>query len=250
MRKRENPSVPENIFSAEVIIQDKETAAEESTPIEEEEKHNNDDNKMLIGGPNLHEESLTCTHEQPAGVEEEEGRSGAGSVESHVESPHFNTVVTSEPQPKTLPNIENNSKLDKKIEINEGNISENVVVDDLSDSDIQERNLIKMRKNVSIDTVSECFSDQIVIEDLSVIEKKHNREMSSPADSETELDPSRFVSYPDDLRPSYRLPQRLTSRRSTMFLQSSLCCCQRTRERRDTEERGCWTSIFCCLRIK
>ena len=240
-----------------MIIQDKESAAEESTPIEEEEKqekHNNDDNKMLIGGPNLHEESLTCTHEQPAGVEEEEDRSGAGSVESHVESPHFNTVVTSEPQPKTLPNLENNSKLDTKIELNEANISQNVVIDNLSDSDIQDGNLIKMRKNVSIDTVSECFSDQIVIEDLSVIEKKDNREMSSqadsPAESETELDPSRFVSYPDDLRPSYRLPQRLTSRRSTMFLQSSLCCCQRTRERRDTEDRGCWTSIFCCLRIK
>ena len=61
------------------------------------------------------------------------------------------------------------------------------------------------------------------------------------------------MNYPEDLRPSYRLPQRLTSRRSTAFFYSSICCgdlkevfgvnnyddpCESDSEQQ--KKKGCW----------
>ena len=114
-------------------------------------------------------------------------------------------------------------------------------------SRVSEKQIEEEKKEVKIssvaDTISDALSDQVLIEDLSDLEI---------TDPRPPIDPSRFVAYPDDLRPSFRLPQRLTSRRSTVFLQSSLCCCQASRERRDSgsDKRGGLGWIFCCFRNK
>ena len=66
-------------------------------------------------------------------------------------------------------------------------------------------------------------------------------------------DTSMFVNFPDDLRPSCRLPQRLTSRRSTAFFYSSACCgdlrdiscCTNSSDFKEDVEnikpKGCWS---------
>ena len=56
---------------------------------------------------------------------------------------------------------------------------------------------------------------------------------------------TQYVNYPHDLRPSHRLPQRMSSRRSTALIYRSLCCglCQTfdTDTWEDVDKnRGCW----------
>ena len=53
---------------------------------------------------------------------------------------------------------------------------------------------------------------------------KLNPNSEASSSSESDVDTSVYVNYPEDLRPSRRLPQRLTSRRSTTLLPASLLC--------------------------
>ena len=53
---------------------------------------------------------------------------------------------------------------------------------------------------------------------------KLDPESEASSSSESDVDTSCYVNYPEDLRPSRRLPQRLTSRRSTTLLPASLLC--------------------------
>ena len=74
----------------------------------------------------------------------------------------------------------------------------------------------------------------------------HESDDKSDVSSEFEVDTSCYVNYPDDLRPSVRLPQRLTSRRSTVLLSASLLCTGADTdqdwdlEREKRGHRGCW----------
>ena len=176
------------------------------------------------------------------------------SLEDKVEDESCQSDVVSLNPGDSQPETKWEDNPDQTLELNAENISESLsnksVMQELSDNDINDDELeVKVNKMVSIESGSDCFSDQIVREDLAE-RRWEDRGVSCPGSSlegsRSELDPGRFVSYPEDMRPSYRLPQRLTSRRSTMFLQRSLCCCQRTRE---VESDGWgWTSLFCCLR--
>ena len=118
-----------------------------------------------------------------------------------------------------------------------------IVLKIYNEKNYEKLQLWKEVRIVSVDDTISCFSHEGLIEELS------DQEIKDQLAGEPHLDPSRFVSYPDDLRPSFRLPQRLTSRRSTVFLQSSLCCCQASRERREPgSDYGGLSWLFCCFR--
>ena len=58
----------------------------------------------------------------------------------------------------------------------------------------------------------------------SIMSKPCNPSIRSSRQASVSIDPATFVNYPKDQRPSFRLPQRMTSRRSTIFPTPSLCC--------------------------
>ena len=270
-RPRAGPPISDNIVVPQVIIQHADL--EPSTPLIPEviqepflepftreretvlefssDKTGNNSDQILSDGLDLFEESSPSTSRSNNPEEADKFEEDCVSVSniSDIEPESSTLTLVSDPAPHPgerdhvdwcLPNLVNNPMFHGTSDSLPG---ENV------SSRLAEKQNEEEKKEVKIvnveDTISYSFSDQFLMEDLSDIELK-----DAPA-SQPHIDPSRFVSYPDDLRPSLRLPQRLTSRRSTVFLQSSLCCCQGSRERRDSGSDNTGLSwIFCCLRTK
>lgn len=231
----DNIIVPENLQDtlSEPITAEKEADLKFSVS-----KTGNNSNPVFSGGLDLFEEfSWSYKPEQADKIEENCSINNNSDIVN--ESSELNLVtdhVAHQSEVDSLPNLVNSPMVDRT--------SYNLPGENDS-SRLFTKQIEEEKKEVKIvgveDTISDSFSEDLLLEDLSNIEITEK----IVAESQPHIDPSRFVSYPDDLRPSFRLPQRLTSRRSTVFLQSSLCCCQASRENR----RGLsW--IFSCFRTK
>ena len=247
------PLISDNIIIPEIKQEDthlEPLTVEKETCLKfpENKTGNNLDQIILSEGLDLFEESSSSRSssrrsneitEHADKIEEE--RVSLSNI-SDIEDESSTLTLVSDPLPPPresceldcLPNLVNDPMLDRTTD----NLAGENVTSRLSEKQIAEEK--KEVKIVSVeDTISDCFSDQVLIEDVSDLHQPET------------IDPSRYVSYPSDLRPSHRLPQRLTSRRSTVFLQSSLCCCPGSRERRDSDSDNRGISwIFCCFRTK
>ena len=224
------------------IIQDKilepvnaDTKTDLKFSVNTTEKNNSD--PILSGGLDLFEESSRSDQTEEADkIEEDCSMRSISSNRSDIDHESSTLTLVSDPalhprEVDSLPDLVNDL-----MSINLP--GENV----LFEKKIEDEKEVRI---VSVDDTISCFSHEGLIEELSDLEIKDQLA------GEPHLDPSRFVSYPDDLRPSFRLPQRLTSRRSTVFLQSSLCCCQASRERRESgSDYGGLSWLFCCFRTK
>ena len=58
----------------------------------------------------------------------------------------------------------------------------------------------------------------------SILSKSNATSTRSSRHASVSIDPAAYINYPEDQRPSFRLPQRMTSRRSTIFPTPTLCC--------------------------
>ena len=201
------------------------------------EKNNSD--PILSGGLDLFEESNRSNQPEEADkIEEDCSMRSISSNRSDIDHESSTLTLVSDPALHT-------SEVDSLPDIVNDLMSINLPGENvLFEKKIEEEK--KEVRIVSVDDTISCFSHEGLIEELSDLEIKDQLVAGEP-----HLDPSRFVSYPDDLRPSFRLPQRLTSRRSTVFLQSSLCCCHASRERRESgSDNGGLSWLFCCFRTK
>ena len=57
----------------------------------------------------------------------------------------------------------------------------------------------------------------------SILSKYNATSRRSSWPASVSIDPATYVNYPEDQRPSFRLPQRMTSRHSTIFPATTLC---------------------------
>ena len=123
-------------------------------------------------------------------------------------------------------------------------------------SNEKEEKLQKMlRSNNSLDT-SETESSLSDLKDENLqptlkenvennCDEKDERGSGEEKEDSPDGEATHYVNYPHDLRPSHRLPQRMSSRRSTALIYRSLCCglCQTldTDTWEDVDKnRGCW----------
>ena len=197
----------------------------------------NNSDPILSGGLDLFDESSRSDQTKEADkIEEDCSMRSISSNRSDID--HESSTLTLVSDPALHP-----SEVDSLPDLVNDLMSINLPGENvLFEKKIEEEKEVRI---VSVDDTISCFSHEGLIEELSDLEIKDQLA------GEPHLDPSRFVSYPDDLRPSFRLPQRLTSRRSTVFLQSSLCCCQASRERREPgSDYGGLSWLFCCFRTK
>ena len=95
----------------------------------------------------------------------------------------------------------------------------------------KEENIIEKNCAVQSDSASDNITDESTDHESDDDKTDHE----SDASSKFEIDTSCYVNYPEDLRPSLRLPQRLTSRRST-----SLFCTDWDLETDKRGHGGCW----------
>ena len=137
-----------------------------------------------------------------------------------LDATDYNDVTTLESHPNTETDVSKcQIQDDNEIKIISPSINENDSEDDLC---ILEKVSIKdefLKNDIEKNCTNQITSD--VSED---IENDLCTEHESDESSEADTDPGCYVNFPDDLRPSHRLPQRLTSRRSTALFPPSLCC--------------------------
>ena len=99
-------------------------------------------------------------------------------------------------------------------EVNEVHSLVNAVATD--DASQIEEVIIEKHCSVQLDSVSVDINDERIDHESDDDKTDHNSDdHESDVSSKSDIDTSCYVNYPDDLRPSLRLPQRLTSRRST-----------------------------------
>ena len=104
-----------------------------------------------------------------------------------------------------------------------------VVTDNASQ---KEENMFEQNCSVQSDSTIDNINDERTDHES---DDDNTDDHESDASSKSEIDTSCYVNYPEDLRPSLRLPQRLTSRRST-----SLFCTDWDLETDKRGHGGCW----------
>jgi hypothetical protein len=67
------------------------------------------------------------------------------------------------------------------------------------------------------------------VQPKSILSKSYATSRISSRQASVSIDPAENVNYPHDQRPSFRLPKRMTSCRSTIFQTPTLCCIGMTR---------------------
>ena len=131
---------------------------------------------------------------------------------------------------------ENPIKMNEPLSINETySVEDDLLKNEVATDNASSKEEIVIEENctVHLSSGSDEFNEKdepnghLTDDDKSEQESDDDRfdhESNASLSSDSEVDTSCYVNYPDDLRPSHRLPQRLTSRRSTTLLPPSLLC--------------------------
>ena len=145
------------------------------------------------------------------------------------------TSVT--PDYENIPILDKDEKKETCDDIEEGIIETESLTreDDEHDYEIETNDLHETSTNPTpsplssdaeceADAPKESIQEKPPHEASSQVSESECEDLDEECESEMTEDVTKYVNFPEDLRPSYRLPQRLTSRRSTAFFSSSTCC--------------------------
>ena len=150
-----------------------------------------------------------------------------------------NSVTKLDSVAKELHNNETEEKLNNMILDNHTDVD----VDVVGETDSLHTD-VKDDFDGNVQSTNSILQEDIVKNYKFYGDDRDNSEDESSKDS-LDGDVTHYVNYPHDLRPSYRLPQRMSSRRSTTLIYGSLCCGMCQTLDTDTWEdldknRGCW----------